>query len=81
MAITVEAIYENGVLKPDTPLPLNEHDRVQIIVSPSQAARPRPTPEEAHEIVSLGYGLMGWKGTHEELEQLLREAEEPEELP
>ena len=32
MAIVVEATYENGVLKPERPLPLGEHEKVQVIV-------------------------------------------------
>jgi len=32
MAITVEAVYENGVLKPAQPLPLQEHEKVRIHV-------------------------------------------------
>jgi predicted DNA-binding antitoxin AbrB/MazE fold protein len=32
MAITVEAVYENGVLKPTQPLPLQEHEKVRIHV-------------------------------------------------
>jgi predicted DNA-binding antitoxin AbrB/MazE fold protein len=32
MNITIEATYENGVLKPDQPLPLQEHDKVRITV-------------------------------------------------
>jgi predicted DNA-binding antitoxin AbrB/MazE fold protein len=34
MAITVEAVYEDGVLKPSQPLPLMEHARVQITIQP-----------------------------------------------
>ena len=34
MAITVEAVYENGVLKPSEPLPFKEHERVTITVEP-----------------------------------------------
>ena len=35
MAITVEAIYESGVLKPLKPLDaLHEHERVRITVQP-----------------------------------------------
>jgi predicted DNA-binding antitoxin AbrB/MazE fold protein len=69
MAITVEAVYENGVLKPSQPLPFKEHEQVQITV---------------HSRVSNladSYGIMGWKGTHEELEQLLAEAEEDQYQP
>jgi hypothetical protein len=32
MAITVEAVYENGMLKPQEPLPLTEHERVHITI-------------------------------------------------
>jgi predicted DNA-binding antitoxin AbrB/MazE fold protein len=32
MSITVEAIYENGVLTPTQPLALKERQRVQITV-------------------------------------------------
>ena len=30
--LVVEATYENGVLKPAQPLPLNEHEQVRITV-------------------------------------------------
>jgi predicted DNA-binding antitoxin AbrB/MazE fold protein len=36
MAITVEAIYENGVLKLSQPLPLKEHAKVRLTVEPAQ---------------------------------------------
>lgn len=41
MTITIEAIYENGVLKPCQPLPLAEQERVRVTVEPqiSWAAR------------------------------------------
>ena len=32
MAITVEAVYENGVLKPKEPLPLRENETVRISI-------------------------------------------------
>jgi predicted DNA-binding antitoxin AbrB/MazE fold protein len=69
MTLTVEAVYENGVLKPSQPLPLQERERVQITV------------HTAADIVQRTYGLIGWTGSHEALEQALAEAEEPEELP
>lgn len=53
MAITVEAVYENGVLKPAQPLPFQEHERVSITVEerrPTLAerivARARELPPE-----------------------------------
>ncbi len=50
MAITVEAVYENGVLKPAQPLPLQEHQRVtiQVQTEPTRADRTA--------------GLLGWTG-------------------
>jgi predicted DNA-binding antitoxin AbrB/MazE fold protein len=32
LAITIEAVYENGVLKPTGPLPLQEHEKVTVTV-------------------------------------------------
>jgi predicted DNA-binding antitoxin AbrB/MazE fold protein len=32
MAITVEAVYENGVLKPAQPLPFPEHATVRVTI-------------------------------------------------
>ena len=34
MPLTVEAIYEDGVLKPAQPLPLKEHEKVHITIEP-----------------------------------------------
>jgi predicted DNA-binding antitoxin AbrB/MazE fold protein len=69
MPITIEAVYENGVLKPVQPLPLKEQERVQITIE---------TPPL--DILQAG-GIIGWKGDHETLERILAEAEELEELP
>jgi len=69
MALTIEAVYENGVLKPTQPLPLKEHEKVRITV------------EQGDSPTLRAYGIMGWTGTHEELEQILAEAEEFEDLP
>jgi predicted DNA-binding antitoxin AbrB/MazE fold protein len=70
MTLTIEAIYENGVLKPTQPLPLREHERVQLTIE---------TP--SLDILQT-QGIIGWKGDHETLERILAEAEEEwEELP
>ncbi len=68
MAITVEAVYENGMLKPFEPLPWKEGTRVRVDVSSLDSP------------LLKAYGIMGWKGSHEELEQLLAEAEDDENL-
>jgi predicted DNA-binding antitoxin AbrB/MazE fold protein len=36
MALTVEAVYENGVLKLAEPLPLKEHEKVSVTVEPAR---------------------------------------------
>jgi predicted DNA-binding antitoxin AbrB/MazE fold protein len=36
MSITVEAVYENGVLKPSEPLPFKEHERLSLTVEPAR---------------------------------------------
>ena len=53
MALTVEAVYENGVLKPAQPLPFKEHEKVTVTVAPTQpslveriAARAAALPPE-----------------------------------
>jgi predicted DNA-binding antitoxin AbrB/MazE fold protein len=58
MAIVVEAIYEDGVLKPAEPLPLAEHEKVQITVN-TALSRVRATA-----------GLLGWKGDAETLRRV-----------
>ena len=54
MAITVEGIYENGVLRPAQPLPFKEREKVQITV---MAATSR---------VRQSAGLMGWTGSQDD---------------
>jgi predicted DNA-binding antitoxin AbrB/MazE fold protein len=50
MAITVEAVYENGVLKPAQPLPLKEHEKVRVTVEQKQ-------PSLAERIVASARAL------------------------
>jgi predicted DNA-binding antitoxin AbrB/MazE fold protein len=54
MAITIEAVYENGVLKPAKPLPLQENEKVQVTVQRA-LSRVRQTD-----------GLLGWTGSQED---------------
>jgi predicted DNA-binding antitoxin AbrB/MazE fold protein len=70
MAIVVEATYENGVLKPAEPLPLDEHQKVRVIVQ-----------SEASPILEA-YGIVGWKGDHATLERFALDPElDPQEGP
>ena len=63
MTLTIEAVYENGVLKPTEPLPLKEHETVRVTLdfqtSPLVAA----------------YGILGWTGSNEDLERLALDSE------
>jgi predicted DNA-binding antitoxin AbrB/MazE fold protein len=56
MAITVEAVYENGVLKPVQPLPLKEHERVRVVI------------QSGPSWVERTAGMMGFQGTAQEAE-------------
>jgi predicted DNA-binding antitoxin AbrB/MazE fold protein len=63
MTITVQAIYENGVLKPAQPLPLNEREQVQVTIR-------RPT-----SAADRTYGMIGWTGDADTFELLFQESE------
>ena len=52
--ITVEAVYENGVLKVAQPLPFQEHEKVRITVMPAVSH------------VRQSAGLIGWTGSQED---------------
>jgi predicted DNA-binding antitoxin AbrB/MazE fold protein len=68
MTITVEATYENATLKLSAPLPLQEHEKVQVTV--------RPRANWVQETA----GILGWTGSHEELRHLALDPElDPEE--
>jgi predicted DNA-binding antitoxin AbrB/MazE fold protein len=46
MTITINAVYEGGVLKPAQPLPLSEHSQVRVTVEP-QARTDDPSERAA----------------------------------
>jgi len=54
MTWTIEAIYENGVLKPKQPLTLKEHEEVRITV------------HSGSTWVERTAGIMGFTGSAEE---------------
>jgi hypothetical protein len=54
MPLTVEAVYENGVLRPVEPLPLKEHETVVRGDSPLVRA----------------YGIIGWTGDAETVQRV-----------
>jgi predicted DNA-binding antitoxin AbrB/MazE fold protein len=69
MTLTVQATYENGVLKPTEPLPLKEHEKVQVTLHTAA------TIQAAVEAVQRSYGLLGWTGTTAAFDRLLQESE------
>jgi predicted DNA-binding antitoxin AbrB/MazE fold protein len=63
MGLTIEATYEDGVLKPAEPLPLKEHEKVRVTIQPEQSLARRTA------------GMIPWSGDAETLRRL---AEDPE---
>jgi hypothetical protein len=65
MAITVEAVYEDGVLKPTQPLPFKEHQRVRLTVQTNTEL------QTVCENGPRGYGLIHWTGSLDDLDYLI----------
>jgi predicted DNA-binding antitoxin AbrB/MazE fold protein len=65
VTLTVEAIYENGVLRPVQPLPLREQEKVRLLVD---------TTEDAVQRVKATAGLIPCTN-HELIEWAARDAE------
>jgi predicted DNA-binding antitoxin AbrB/MazE fold protein len=63
MSTSFDAVYEDGVLKPVVPLPLQEHERVRVTLEPK--------PSLARESA----GMLPWT---DDAETLRRLAEDPE---
>jgi predicted DNA-binding antitoxin AbrB/MazE fold protein len=61
MTITVEAVYENGVLKPTQPLPFEEHQQLQVTIGDVIQSPPGRFHSTA--------GLLKWSGDADELER------------
>ncbi len=60
MAITVEAVYDNGVLRLNERLPLQDQAKVRVTVHIA-AERNR---------VQTAYGLIGWTGDSETVQRI-----------
>jgi predicted DNA-binding antitoxin AbrB/MazE fold protein len=63
MPITIDAIYENGVLKPSRPLPLEEHERVCITIEPQVSWAERTAR------------ILQWTGGLEDLRRIVEDDE------
>jgi predicted DNA-binding antitoxin AbrB/MazE fold protein len=63
MPIEVDAIYENGILKLDHPLPFAERQRVKVVI------RQQPPVSQP------AYGIIGWKGDPEVVRRIANDPE------
>lgn len=63
MSIETEAIYENGTLKLDHALPLEEHQRVKVVI------------ETKTTMTRQSYGIIGWTGDSEAVRKVALEPE------
>ena len=69
MTLTIEAVYENGVLRPTEPLPLKENERVRVLVN-----RPADV-QSALDAVQRSQGLIPWTGDQETLRSVAEDDE------
>ena len=58
MTITIEAIYENGVLRPVAPLPLLDHEKVQVTIHTPIARQPPIETAATSDAVGKMAGLI-----------------------
>lgn len=71
--LAIQAVYENGVLKPDRPLPLSE--RQPVSVSVEIPAPDHASIESALDRVRASAGMVGWTGDADTVERLALDAE------
>jgi predicted DNA-binding antitoxin AbrB/MazE fold protein len=74
MNFSIDATYENGVLKPTGPLPLPEHARVRVLVQEALEER-MVTPEEAIAAIRRTAGILGRSGDAELLRRIAEDDE------
>jgi predicted DNA-binding antitoxin AbrB/MazE fold protein len=63
MALTIEAVYENGVFRPLQPLPLQDHERVRLTIEPEVSWVERTA------------GMLRWTGDPEVLRRIAEDDE------
>lgn len=71
--LVVEATYENGVLKPDQPLPLAERQRIRVSVELATANQ--PAIDEDLRFVQETSGMLGWTGDAATVERVALDPE------
>ena len=63
MALIVNAVYENGVLRPTAPLPLEEHQTVRVTIESELSWADRTA------------GILRWTGAPEDLRRVAEDDE------
>ena len=56
----VQAVYEDGILRPLEPLELAEHERVSLVVASPPEAKRRESDEYVPLVAELGESDMSW---------------------
>ena len=71
MTKRVEAVYENGLLRPLEPLPLREHQRVTVVITEAQSSPELSHPDLDYlEAVKKEVASMGRPRTLEEIHEI-----------
>jgi hypothetical protein len=60
MSLEIDAIYEDGVLRPLEPVDLREHERVRLSIAPAACEQPAAAtgPQTLHDAL-VAAGLLG----------------------
>jgi predicted DNA-binding antitoxin AbrB/MazE fold protein len=73
MSTAVEAIYEDGILRPLVPLPFAEHTRVRVSVEPMSGPRSETTHRFASADLAGAYELDERPATNARVRETLRQ--------
>lgn len=69
MPLSIDAVYESGVLKPSQPLPLKENERVRLSIHTASDV------QNALDAVRRSHGLIRWTGDRETLRRIAEDDE------
>jgi predicted DNA-binding antitoxin AbrB/MazE fold protein len=73
MTITTEATYENGMLRPIRPLPLQEHEKVEVVIRTPLSSGAAPTlvanerQRAIERLLSLQLPVTDWDQMEQEI--------------
>ncbi len=62
MTFTIEATYENGVLRPAQPLPLRDREKVELVIRTTVLVPPDRARDEAlQRLLALNLPVADWE--------------------